>query len=185
MTQELLVDTKTRKMFVKEDNKIVKIINDVRFGKNGVCSPQKMIEGGKKTPLGTYKLGISFGIHKIDIDYPYIKINDNYYWVDDSNSPYYNCLVSKEKIDEYDYNYIYSNIIDFTSAEHLIDYKIQYEYAIFIEYNTERKKNKGSAIFLHCANGPYTLGCISVAKTDMKWLLYFIDRKKNPIIKII
>lgn len=185
MKQELIVDTKKRKMFVKENGKVVKIIKNVRFGKNGVCSAEEMIEGGKRTPFGTYKLGISFGTHNIDIDYPYIKIDDNCYWVDDSNSPYYNCLVSKDKIDEYDYDYIYSYTIDFTSAEHLVDYKIQYEYAIFIEYNTERKKDKGSAIFLHCTNGPYTLGCISVAKTDMKWLLYFIDREKNPIIKII
>ena len=96
-----IVGDKEFVMSVKENGKVVKIIKNVRFGKNGVCSAEEMIEGGKRTPFGTYKLGISFGTHNIDIDYPYIKINDNCYWVDDSNSPYYNCLVSKDKIDEY------------------------------------------------------------------------------------
>jgi len=183
--QELLVDTNKCKLFVKEDDEVVKVIDNVKFGKNGVCSFDEMMEGGKRTPLGTYKLGISFGIHDLDIDYPYIRIDNDCYWVDDPNSFYYNCMVSKGKIDDFGYDYIYSYITDFKSSEHLSDYKVQYEYAIFIEYNIERRKNKGSAIFLHCSSGPYTLGCISIPKDDMKWLLFFMDRKKNPIIKII
>lgn len=184
MKQEILVNTKIRKMFVKENGKIIKTVDDVSFGKNGACDYKDMKEGGKKTPLGTYNLGIAFGTHKLNIKYPYIKIDENCYWIDDVDSKYYNCLVSKKTIEDFGYKYVYSNVSNYLSAEHLIDYK-GYEYAIFIEYNTRRIKNKGSAIFLHCKERPYTLGCISIPKNDMKWLINYIDITKNPTIKII
>ena len=73
-----------------------------------------------------------------------------------------------------------------------MDYKQQYEYAIFIEYNTSNQineegigNNKGSAIFLHChGNKGYTGGCVAINKEDMFWIINYIDRRKNPKILI-
>ena len=185
MDQRFIVETKAKKMFVMSGNNLVKIIDDVRFGKNGVCDFSKMKEGGNKTPLGKYNLGIAFGIHDLDIDYPYIKIDDNSYWVDDVNSNFYNCFVQIGDVNNFGYSYVVSgNKNDFSSAEHLIDYSKSYEYAIFTGYNISNIKGRGSAIFLHCHGGEFTAGCISISREDMKWLLKYIDRSLNPVIEI-
>ncbi len=185
MRQKFIVDTSLRKMFVIYGDSLVKIIDDVRFGKNGVCVYSDMMEGGMRTPLGIYNLGVSFGMHDLNIKYPYIKIDENSYWVDDVNSNYYNCFVQEGDINNFGYPYIVSGSKDeFKSAEHLIDYPLAYEYAIFIEYNYPSIPGKGSAIFLHCHGGEYTGGCISISEEDMKWILSYIDRSSNPVIKI-
>lgn len=185
MRQKIVVKTKLKKMFVMRDDCLIKIIDDVRFGKNGVCDFYKMKEGGKKTPLGEYSLGIAFGIHDLNIDYPYIKIDDNSYWVDDVNSKFYNCFVQIGHVNNFGYPYIVSGKEDdFSSAEHLIDFPESYEYAIFTGYNSFNIKGKGSAIFLHCHSGEFTDGCISISREDMIWILKFIDNSFNPIIEI-
>ena len=77
-----------------------------------------------KTPLGEYYLGVAFGCADTNISYPYIKVDDNNYWVDDVNSNYYNYFVqtSDRKLDV-NYPYVINSLKDFYSAEHLINYK--------------------------------------------------------------
>ena len=80
----------------------------------------------------------------------------------------------------------------FSSAEHLKDYEMQYEYAVFIEYNSDNQidengvgNNKGSAIFLHChGTKGYTGGCVAVNREDMEFIMKFLNRDKNPKILI-
>ena len=73
---------------------IYKDFNEICYiGKNGMTKAKR--EGDLKTPIGIFKLGIAFGIHKkdeinINSSINYIKINKNLYWVDDVNSKYYN-----------------------------------------------------------------------------------------------
>lgn len=180
---KLIVDTKAKIMYVYKHDKLIKKINNVWIGKKGASS--KIYEGSMKTPKGIFNLGIAFGTHDLDINYPYIKINENLFWVDDTSSKYYNNLVSLKNIDTYNYPYIVKlNKKEFTSAEHLLDYQQEYEYAIYIEYNTECKKGKGSAIFLHChGNKGYTLGCIAIHKEDMLFILKNLDRSSKILIK--
>lgn len=136
-------------IFVKKNNDKTAVLKfqDINcyafFGENGVTSNK--MEGDRKTPVGNFKIGLVFGFHKkseIDLDksLEYIQITDSMYWVCDSKSEFYNQLV--------DCN-IVSNKWD--CAEHLIDYKIQYEYAIEILSNPDNIPEKGSAIFLHCS----------------------------------
>ena len=188
MEQLLTVDTINHIMYVMVDNKLIKTIKNVFVGKNGTTSVDKAIEGDMKTPLGLFNLGVAFGIHDLSIDYPYIKIDDGSFWVDDNNSKYYNCFVELgRKVDDFGYSYIFNlDEKEFSSAEHLISYKEAYEYAIFIEFNVCNKNhgnNKGSAIFLHCGSS-YTHGCVAVSRDDMLWILNFLDRNKNPKILI-
>ena len=191
MKQLIVVEIgKENIMKVYENDKMVKEIKHVEIGKNGVSN--NTYEGSITTPLGQFDLGIAFGTHDLNIKYPYIKITDNLYWVDDPNSKYYNKLISlNKKINTYDYPYIINeNKKDFLSAEHLQDYPQQYEYAIYIEYNVNGEKyengeGKGSAIFLHClGNKGYTGGCIAIPKEEMKFILNFLDMKKTPKIII-
>lgn len=132
-------------------------------------------EGDKKTPIGLFGLGICFGTHKkeeINKKLKYIELNSNLYWVDDISSKFYNQLVDITNIPK-----------DWNSAEHLIDFKKQYEYAIEILANPENLPNRGSAIFLHCETGKPTLGCISIKKEEIVHLLDIIDEKTKILIQ--
>lgn len=104
------------------------------IGKNGVTNNK--MEGDGKTPKGIFEIGLVFGTHsKKDIELKenlkYIEINKNLYWVDDICSKYYNELVDITKV-----------IKDWKSAEHLIEYPKQYEYAIEIKTNNKNIPGK-------------------------------------------
>ena len=193
-TQLIVVKIGTQNiMKVYEDGKLLKTIDNVWIGKNGAIEIEAKHEGDGKTPLGLFDLGVAFGTHNLNIDYPYIKIQDNDYWVDDSASPYYNQLVRVgEDIPPFNYPYITSlKSKNFNSAEHLKGYEKQYEYAVFIEFNSHQTSNgtiepsKGSAIFLHChGDAGYTSGCIAISKEDMEYIMNYLNRNGKPKIKI-
>ena len=194
--QLLVVDVKEKPytMAIFEDGKLIKNIDEVWIGRNGVIEPEKAIEGDDKTPLGLYNLGVGFGKHDLDINYPYFKVQDNDYWVDDYKSSHYNYMVRiGEDIPNFGYHYIISeDEKDFGSAEHLKDYEMQYEYSVFIEFNSDGQidengigNNKGSAIFLHCFGlKGYTGGCVAVSRENMEFIMNFLDRDKHPKILI-
>lgn len=72
--------------------------------------------------------------------------------------------------------------IDWQEAEHLIDYKIQYQLALVIAYNVNPiQKNKGSAIFLHVKNKEYTAGCIAVNKEEMLTIIKWLENSSAVI----
>lgn len=169
------------------DNEIIVLINSnntilsfpkcnieipVFIGKNGPTLNKQ--EGDDCTPIGEFDLGLLLGTHNeiFNEKYSYMKITPNMYWVDDSNSIYYNKLVDITRVKK-----------DWNSAEHLIDYPVQYEYLIEIKSNPLNLPNKGSAIFLHCSNNNATHGCIAINRNDMEELINNIDG--NTKIKIL
>lgn len=188
------VNEKPYTMEIFEDGKLVRKVDEVWIGRNGAVEPSQKIDHDEKTPLGLYNLGVAFGMHDLDIDYPYIKVQDNDYWVDDYKSSHYNYMVRiGEDITDFGYDYIVSlDEKDFSEFEHLKDYEMQYEYSVFIEYNSEGQidenglgNNKGSEIFLHCFGSKgYTGGCVAVSKEDMEFIINFLDREKRPKILI-
>lgn len=194
--QLLIVDVKEKPytMMIFEDGKLIKKIDEVWIGRNGVSAPGNSAEYDEKTPLGLYNLGVGFGMHDLDINYPYFKVQDNDYWVDDCKSSHYNYMVRiGEDIPNFGYHYIISeDEKDFESAEHLKDYEMQYEYSVFIEFNCDGQidengigNNKGSAIFLHCFGlKGYTGGCVAVSRENMEFIMHFLDRDKHPKILI-
>ena len=132
---------------------------DCRIGKNGATSNKK--EGDGKTPIGVFTLGQTFGVApNPGCTRSYLQVNNNHYWVDDSNSQYYNQLVDVSKTG-----------IQWKSAEHLMAYGTAYKYAIAINYNTSCTPGKGSAIFLHCSTGGATAGCVSIPENIMIQIL--------------
>lgn len=169
-------------VFYKENNKgILKFPeNDIEttayLGKNGVTRDKK--EGDGKTPIGEFKLGIILGIHPNEeiangIKSEYIQITEDMYWIDDPKSKYYNKLVNISKVEK-----------DWNSAEHLIDYPIQYEYLIEIKTNPKNIPGKGSAIFLHCTNNKPTEGCIAIDRENMKKLIEIINKQTKIAIQL-
>lgn len=168
-------------VFYKEKNKgILKFpeydIETTAFlGKNGLTKDKK--EGDGKTPIGEFELGTILGIHSKEeigngIKSEYMQITEDMYWVDDPKSKYYNKLVDISKVKK-----------DWNSAEHLIDYPIQYEYLIEIKTNPKNIPGKGSAIFLHCTNNKPTEGCIAVDKKFMKKLIENINDQTKIVIQ--
>lgn len=126
------------------------------------------------TPSGLYSLGTAFGIcdnpgTKLD----YFNVTSNSYWVDDPNSGYYNQHVEG------------TENADWKSAEHLIEANPAYNYAVFIEYNTNPTiPGKGSAFFMHVGYEP-TAGCVSMAEDSMISLLRWLDPEKSPHVLIM
>jgi len=132
-------------------------------GKEGVGSAS---ESSSITPAGIYTLTIAFGVKENPgTSLPYKKVDDSDYWVDDSNSKYYNKFESISDPNA---------VADWTSAEQISKYPGPYAYVIAIDYNTECIPYKGSAIFLHCSNGSATLGCVSIPEDYMKFVLNHI-----------
>lgn len=147
---------------------------EVLIGKNGSTINKQ--EGDGKTPIGEFETGIAFGMHErenvnLDESVQYVKINENLYWIDDVNSKYYNRLVDVTKVN-----------VDWKSAERLIDYKVQYEFALEVKTNPQNIAGKGSAIFIHCSDGNQTAGCIALPREKMIELLSKIDKNTKVCI---
>ena len=152
---------------VTKDNKAIlkfpkcNITTSAYIGRNGATNNK--YEGDGKTPLGEFELGVILSTHA---NTKGIRIDKEMYWVDDSKSKYYNQLVNTTNIEK-----------DWRTAEHLIEYPIQYEYLIEIKANPHNIRNKGSAIFLHCANNKATQGCVAVHKEIMEKIIDNIDEE--------
>lgn len=174
------IDNKIYVLCDEKSNGILKfpgydIETSAYLGKNGVTMDKK--EGDGKTPIGEFKLGIILGMHPKEeivngVQSGYIQITEDMYWVDDPKSKYYNKLVCLSKVKK-----------DWNSAEHLIDYPIQYEYLVEIKTNPKNIPGKGSAIFLHCTNNKPTEGCIAIDRENMKKLIDMISDQTEIVIQ--
>lgn len=143
------------------------------YGKNGGTADKK--EGDGKTPLGVYQFTMAFGLKENPgsiLDYHEIKKGD--YWVDDSQSPYYNQLVNTDVTKR-----------SWNSAEDMSAAAPFYNYGLVLNYNTECVPGKGSAIFMHCtqsASDTGSAGCIRVPEELMKQLVQSVDEKTAIVI---
>ncbi len=158
-------------VFAKENNKGIlefpkcNIDTKAYIGRNGLAHEKQ--EGDAKTPIGEFELGIILGTHQNVQNkngLKYRQITQDMYWIDDSKSIYYNKLVNLSEVTK-----------DWNSAEHLIEYPIQYEYLVEIKTNPKNIPGKGSAIFLHCSNHTPTAGCIAIDKKSMQKVIENID----------
>ncbi len=142
------------------------------IGKNGLS---KSKEGDGRTPIGTYHFSNAFGTKPAPKGtiISYIKVNSTHWVVSDSESKYYNSFVSTKNVKK-DWEDSY--------GEQLYHYSEPYSYALFIDYNKEAVKNKGSAIFLHCySNRKYTAGCVAIPKEKMEYIMKNLAADENTI----
>ncbi len=125
-------------------------------------------QGDETTPTGLYHFTEAFGI----ADDPgcalgYTKVNSHHYWVGNSDSPYYNRMVSDLETKNFSKK----------ASEHLIAYTVPYQYCLNISFNTEQTPGRGSAIFLHCySERQDTGGCVAIPKDKMRELLKKVKR---------
>ena len=142
------------------------------IGKNGTSN--KKIEGDKKTPIGTYKLGDLYYRKdrsvKPETKLKCIEIKKNMGWCNDlKNKKKYNKLIKENKKIKHEKLF---------RADHL------YDFFIPIKYNSDKIiVGKGSCIFIHLThNFKPTAGCIALKKNDFLILLKLL--KRNTKIKI-
>lgn len=183
------IGKESNKILLFQDNKKFFTIRGVNIGKNGAVEPSEKREGDQKTPLGVYKIGPAFGNGtKRPVNFPYIPVTDNSYFVDDQESEFYNKWVEiGDHAPIEGYSYITSSQEKtFKSAEHLKDFKKQYDKAFIIEFNTtEPKIGGGSAIFFHVkGTSGYTGGCVAIEDNEMEFIYRWLDKKQNPYIVI-
>ncbi len=137
------------------------LIAEASIGKNGVG---KNKEGDGKTPTGIYHFMFGFGIKENPgTVYEYIQVDENYYWVDDSDSQYYNQFVNIKDVTK-----------DWDSAEHIVSADESYHYVLAIDYNTECIPGMGSAIFMHC-KPTGGAGCIAVSEEVMIEIMQMVQ----------
>ena len=136
-------------------------------GKNGIGL--KTREGDLITPKGIYILKkVFFRSDRIQRPRTCLslkKIEKFDYWCVDSKSKNYNMLITKNK--KY-------------KSENLYRKDSLYDIVIEISFNSfPRKKNKGSAIFIHCSfsDNRKTSGCIALKKNHLILLLKNLNSK--------
>jgi len=143
------------------------------IGEKGLTSQK--VEGDKKTPKGTFKLGNLFyrndRVKKPITNLSCKSIKNYMRWCNDIN-------------DSENYNKLVKNKLKLRS-EKLYRKDFKYNYLITIEYNSQKRKlGKGSAIFIHLTkNYKPTAGCIALIEKDFLILARLIN--KNTKIKII
>ena len=138
----------------EEDGTWAEILStDGKIGRNGIG---KTKEGDGKTPTGVYRFLFGFGnMPDPGCGLNYTQVDDSYYWVDDSDSAYYNQFVSTERVTK-----------DWDSAEHIASVKSSYNYVLALDYNVDCVPGVGSAIFIHCTPTGGA-GCIAVPEEKM------------------
>ena len=158
-------------MLIKLKNKDTLIFDEFKFkcaiGKNGL--KKNKIEGDKSTPKGIFGLGKLYyrsdRVPKPETNLTTKKITKNLGWCDISNNKYYNQEVSSLK-----------NV----NKEKFFRKDNKYDYLIIINYNKNKIKNKGSAIFIHLTRDyKATNGCVAINKNDFLILAKIINKKTH------
>ena len=158
-------------MLIKLKNKDTLIFDEFKFkcaiGKNGL--KKNKIEGDKSTPKGIFGLGKLYyrsdRVPKPETNLTTKKITKNLGWCDISNNKYYNQEVSSLK-----------NV----NKENFFRKDNKYDYLIIINYNKNKIKNKGSAIFIHLTRDyKATNGCVAVNENDFLILAKLINKKTH------
>jgi len=151
-----------------------------RFGTHGLVDGMSRKQGTRTTPTGIWWPGtFAWGWHATPPSgtlLPWRQTTDSTWWSDESGPTYNTWVDSTQHV----------------SGEHLIDAKVQYEYALSTGYNAKPNtvvEGRGTAIFLHVFdppdyNGGLSAGCVTLSRSDMIRVLRAIDPARKPCFAI-
>ena len=174
--------SKAQLEYYEGSQKMAETIN-VNIGKNGlgyglgeVLLKQNKdnilkYEGDKKAPIGIFRLTDIYGYaHKSNYKMPYLHTSEKLICIDESNSPFYNQVIEANG--------------DEKSFEHMRRDDKQYELGIVVAHNRAAKSKRGSCIFLHVEkfDGATTAGCTSMSLDEIRKIVTWLDKRKNPIL---
>ncbi len=129
------------------------------------------IEGDRRAPIGVFQLTHIFGYSKnSSFKLPYLYTSEDLICVDDSGSDFYNQIIQAHGNEK--------------SFEFMKRQDGQYELGIVVAHNKEGIKSRGSCIFLHVQKdtNASTAGCTSMELKDLKKIVNWLDREKNPLL---
>ncbi len=165
-----------------EDGKVV-LHTQVNLGKNGLGwgvgilqfkqkkeEPLKY-EGDKKAPAGVFRLTDIFGYaHHNNYKLPYLYTSERLICVDDITSPFYNQIIEATGNEK--------------SFEQMHREDALYTLGVVVAHNKKAIKGRGSCIFLHIQREDEvpTVGCTSMKYKDLKKIVKWLDKKKNPLL---
>jgi len=139
--------------------------------------PQKR-EGDGRAPAGIFQLNNCMGVasakQALVIHFPYQQITAATEAVYDPKSRYYNRVVDRSTVDR----------IDWASAEQMLRPDGLYRWVVVVEHNWNSYPGFGSCIFLHLwlGEGIPTIGCTAMSLEDLKFLVYWLDANKHPLL---
>lgn len=155
---------------------------DGRTGYGGLEVGRHRRQGTGTTPLGTYGLLSSFGMHRKDArwDLPYRTVRRGDYWVEDNASRFYNRYRNKSR-GGFRWRLPVSAE---NGSERLLDYPRQYEWSIVTSFNHGQVRHRGAGIFLHVNGSGATAGCVSAPRAFVRALMVRLDPDRHPVIAI-
>lgn len=142
----------------------------------GLAGPEKR-EGDHRAPAGVFRIESTFGSQKREmLHLPYRQTTALDFWVDDSDSKFYNQWVHMgDRAAQSDWG----------SAETLRRKDGLYELAIVVGHNRSPAiAKRGSAIFMHRWSRPgrATIGCTAMEKSHLEALVKWLDASKEPLL---
>jgi D-alanyl-D-alanine dipeptidase len=152
------------------------LVNDVMRTSQLTVKPVVKHEGDGRSPAGLFPLTFAFGSKTSPATkLAYTDLKEFTECVDDVNSNYYNTVVDRLQVGNYDWK----------SSEKMLAVGEAYERGVFVAYNAfPPQKGNGSCIFLHIwkdANSG-TSGCTAMKRSDIETLLARLDPAKNPYL---
>ncbi len=152
--------------------------NGMRWGQglHNVQDSNIKKEGDGTTPAGVFLLGDGFGNEPVFLmgGWPFRQTTQYDYFIDDSNSKFYNSWVDKRDVAQ-----------DWDSYETMLRDDGLYNRGLVIRHNMEPVKPMfGSAIFFHIwrHKNHGTAGCTALSKKNMEALLNWIKKDSNPLV---
>ncbi|MFG3227727.1 L,D-transpeptidase family protein [Kitasatospora sp. NPDC048194] len=155
---------------------------DARIGSGGLHDGLTRVQGTGTTPTGTYGITQAFGLSPDPgTRMPYHHVTAHDWWVQDPSSAYYNRMRTDIQ------GGFHLTADGPLGSEHLVDYPVQYDDVLVIDFNTSPVvKGRGAGIFLHVL-GPQagaTGGCVAVPAAFMARTMRWIDPADHPVIAI-
>lgn len=134
-------------------------------------------EGDGAAPAGLFPLTSVFGSASKPeaLQLPYTKLDAYTECVDDSNSGFYNRVVNRLQVGNFDWK----------SSEKMLAVGEQYDLGVFVGYNSfPIEKGRGSCIFLHiwkdAASG--TSGCTAMERRNLELIAGWLSPPRNPYL---
>jgi L,D-peptidoglycan transpeptidase YkuD (ErfK/YbiS/YcfS/YnhG family) len=147
-----------------------------RLGKNGLSSNRR--EGDGTTPTGTYRIGRTMYGNEPNpgVTFQYRRLRCGDWWDEDPSSPTYNTFQHVACGQKPPFG---------GDSEGMWQQPRPYPFLAVIEYNTRPVvPGKGSGIFLHAQTSGPTVGCISLAKEQLRTVLRWLRPRDAPVVAI-
>ena len=144
----------------------------------GIPGEPRKKEGDGRAPAGIFRLNSCLGIvpskEAGQIRVPYHQTTTTTVAVYDPRSRYYNRVVDRNTVKR----------VDWSGAEQMLRPDGLYQWVVVVEHNWKPYPGYGSCIFLHLwpGKGIPTIGCTAMSLADLKFLVYWLDAKKSPLL---